>query len=257
LTACGRWAINGYSPQLGNNMTAPDKKPPRAVDWVAVRRAYEAGSVPLPVIAFQHGVHERTIRRRREKEGWVTRRARARAARVSGACPEEGGVDWQEVRRDYESGEHSIGETCERHGCSRYGLHQRRQEQNWEQRRPAYPKAFGAGGKVNVAVRLKGLLVKKLEAIEQHLQLDEKIDPANPLKGLLTLARALEKVVDIEAKEKRRDDGAAAGRLIINDATREALARRLEALAESWKADKERRAGEAEGRDLGPLPPHA
>jgi hypothetical protein len=108
---------------------------------------------------------------------------------------------------------------------------------------------------VNASVRLKALLVRKLEALEQHLQLDEKIDPADPLKGMLTLARALEKVV--EAKEKRRDDGAAAGRLIINDATRTALALRLEALAERWEAEKERRAGDVEGRDLSQLPPPA
>jgi hypothetical protein len=119
LTACGRWAINGYSPQLGIDMTAPDKKPPRAVDWLAVRRAYEAGSVPLPVIAFQHGVHERSIRRRREKEGWPSRRDMARAARTS--------EDWREVQRDYASGDHSIYEICERWGCSKYALHQRRQ----------------------------------------------------------------------------------------------------------------------------------
>ncbi|MDP1701294.1 MAG: hypothetical protein Q8L53_10125 [Aestuariivirga sp.] len=238
-------------------MTAPDKKPPRAADWVAVRRAYEAGIDPLPAIAFQHGVNERTIQRRRKKEGWFTRRDMARGAMAPGASPQEGAADWLEVRRDYESGERSIGEICKLHGCSKYGLNQRRLEENWQPRRPAYPRAFGAGGKVNAAVRLKVLLYKKLETLAQRLQLDEKIDPAEPLTGMLTLARALEKVVDIEAKEKRRDDGAAAGRLIINDATREALARRLEALADSWKADKERRAGDAEGRDLGPLPPHA
>jgi hypothetical protein len=230
-------------------MTAPDKKPPRAADWVAVRRAYEAGIDPLPAIAFQHGVNERTIQRRRKKEGWFTRRDMACAAMAPGASPQEDGVDWLEVRRDYESGERSIGEICELHGCSKYGLQQRRQEENWVPRRPAYPKAFGAGGKVNAAVRLKVLLVKKLEALEQRLQLDET--------GMLTLARALEKAVDIEAKEKRHDDGGGDGRLIINDASREALARRLDALAESWKADKERRAGDVEGRDLGPLPPHA
>jgi transposase-like protein len=221
---------------LGNDMTAPDKKPQRAADWVAVRRAYEAGIDPLPAIAFQHGVNERTIQRRRLKEGWFTRRDRARAARAPGACPQEGSVDWLDVRREYESGEHSIWEICKHHGCGRTSLHQRRQEENWEQRRPAFPKAFGAGGKVNAAVRLKALLVKKLEALEQHLQLDEKIDPADPLKGMLTLAGALQKILDIEAKEKRRDDGDSAGRLIINDASREALARRIEALAASWEA---------------------
>lgn len=237
MTAGGRWAITGYSPQLGINMTARNKKPPRAADWVAVRRVYEAGSDPLHVIAFRHGVKLRTLQHRRKKEGWF--RARLRGD----------GVDWLEVRRDYESGERSICEICERHGCSRYGLHQRRLEENWQPRRPAYPSAFGAGGKVNAAVRLNVLLVKRLEALERHLQPDET--------GMLTLARALEKVTDIEAKEKRRDAGESSGRLIINDDTRMALARRLEALAESWEADKEQSAGETEGRDLGPLPPHA
>jgi hypothetical protein len=246
LTARGRWAINGYSPQLGISMTAPDKKPPRAADWVAVRRAYEAGIDPLFAIAFQHGVNERTLQYRKKKEGWLSRGGRAAVGRAPGARrPRGDGVDWLEVRRDYEGGERSIGEICECHGCSKYGLQQRRRGENWEPRRPAYPKAFGAGGKVSAAVRLKGLLVKKLDALEQRGQLDERIDPADPLKGMLTLARALEKVVDIEAKEKRRNDEAAASRLVINDATREALARRLEALADRWEADKGRGAGEA------------
>ena len=236
MTAYGRLAINGYSPQLGNNMTAPDKKPLRAVDWVAVRRAYEAGIDPLPAIAFQHGVNERTIQRRRLKEGWSTRQDRERAARAS---PQSGSVDWLGVRREYESGEHSIWEICKHHGCGRSSLHQRRQEENWEQRRPAFPKAFGAGGKVNAAVRFQARLVKKLEALEKRLQLDEKLDLADPFKCMQTLAGAMEKILDKEAKEKFRDDGDNAGRLIINDATRDALAQRLEALADRWEAARD------------------
>jgi hypothetical protein len=235
----GRLAINGYSPQLGIDMTAPDTNPLRASDWVAIRRAYETGIDPLSTIAFQHSVNERTIQRRRKKENWFTRHDRARAARAPGAGPQEGGVDWLDVRREYESGEHSLWEICKRHGCGRTSLHQRRQEENWEQRRPAFPKAFGAGGKVNAAVRLKALLVKKLEALEQRLQSDEKIDPAAPLKGVLVLAGAVERILDNEANEKLRDDGASAGRLIINDATREALAQRLEALAERWESARD------------------
>ena len=113
-------------------------------------RAYEAGIDPLPAIAFQHGVNERTIQRRRLRDGWLTRHHRARAARAS---PQEGSVDWLEVRREYESGELSLWEICKHHGCGRSSLHERRQEENWEQRRPAFPKAFGAGGKVNAGVR--------------------------------------------------------------------------------------------------------
>ena len=237
MTARGRSAINGYSPQLGNDMTAPDKKPTRAADWVAVRRAYEAGIDPLPAIAFQHGVNERTIQRRRLKEGWSTRNDRARAARACGAGPQEGGVDWLEVRREYESGEHSLWEICKHLGCGRSSLHQRRQEENWEQRRPAFPKAFGAGGKVNAEVRSKAQLVKRLEALRQRLQLDEKFDLDDPLKCMLILAGAAEKILD--AKEKLRNDEDNSGRLIINDDTRNALAQRLEALADRWEAERD------------------
>ena len=225
MTAYGRFAINGYSPQLGIDMTAPDKKPLRAVDWEAVRRAYEAGIDPLPAIAFQHGVNERTIQRRRKKESWSTRHDRVRAARAS---PQVGSVDWLEVRREYESGEHSLWEICKLHGCGRTSLHQRRQEENWEQRRPAFPKAFGAGGKVNAAVRLKARLLKKLEALEKRLKLDENLDLADPFKCAQTLAGVIEKILDDEAEEKQHDDGDGTGR--------DPLAQRLEVLIASWDA---------------------
>ncbi len=227
MTAHGRWAISGYSPQLGISMKTSDKKPPRAADWAAVRRAYEQGRDPLPAMALRHGVNIRTLQHRRKTEGWL--RLRHRPARV----------DWLAVRGDYEGGERSLSEICKLHGCSTYGLHQRRLAENWKPRRPAYPRAFAAGGQVNGAVQIKAALYKKLEALAQRLKLDGNVDPAFPLQGMLTLATALEKVVAIEAKEKRRDADDSAGRLIINDATREALALRLEALAARWKAERD------------------
>ena len=137
-------------------------------------------------------------------------------------------MDWLDVRREYESGEHSLWEICKHHGCGRTSLHQRRQEENWEQRRPAFPKAFGAGGKVNAAVRFEARLIKKLQALEKHLQPGEKLDLADPFKCMQTLAGAVEKILDEEAEKKRRDDGDGAGR--------DPLAQRLEALAARWDA---------------------
>ena len=85
---------------------------------------------------------------------------------------------------------------------------------------------------MNATQRLKALVAGKLAALEGRLGPGEKIDVGDPLKGLHTLASAYEKMLAIEVREKLRDDG---DRLIINDASREALARRLDVLASAWK----------------------
>ena len=54
----------------------------------------------------------------------------------------------------------------------------------------------------------------------------------------MILAGALEKILDDDAKEKLRNDEDNIGRLISNDDTRDALAQRLEALADRWEAAK-------------------
>ena len=210
-------------------MTAPEKAPLRAIDWPAIRKAYEQGDDPVRIIAAQHGISQSKIDHRRAKEGWLMRRDPARAAK-------RGSVDWAEVRSEYEMGQYPVLELCERHGFGLSSLYRRKQLQNWDARRATYPKAYGAGGKVNATQRLKALVAKKLAALEVRRVLGEKIDVGDPLKGLHTLASAFEKMLDIEHREKLRDDGDRAGRLIINDASREALARRIEKLASAWES---------------------
>jgi hypothetical protein len=229
-------------------MTAPEKAPAAAVDWPEIRRAYEDSDITLQAIAARHCIDVRTIQRRRLKENWLMRNDKRRAARSAAlASSKAGGVDWFQVRLDYEAGELSIPEICQHHGCSKTSLQNRKRLESWVPRRPSFPKAFAAGGAINPSVRLKAMFMKKLEAVEQYLQLDEKIDPADPLKGMLTLISALQKFVDIEAKERRRDDGERNCRLIIDDASREALARRIGELARDWKHERDSRAAEAVG----------
>jgi hypothetical protein len=140
------------------------------------------------------------------------------------------------VRREYETGQYPVLELCERHGFGLSSLYRRKQLEKWEARRASYPRAYGAGGAVNAPQRLKALVAKKLATLEARLELGEKIDVGDPLKGLHTLASAYEKILAIEHREKLRDDGDRAGRLIINDASREALARRIETLASAWES---------------------
>jgi hypothetical protein len=217
-------------------MTAPEKKPLRVIDWVAIRKAYEEGDEPLRIIAAQHDISQGMINYRLAKEGWPMRRDRQRAPAEPEADPQqEDDADWAEVRREYEEGKYSVKEVCVRQGISQSRLYQRRNLENWKARCPGHPKAYGAGRTVNAPQRLKALVARKLAALEARPEFDEKIDVGDPLKGLHTLASAYEKMLGIEAREKLRDDGDRTGRLVIDDASREALAQRLEALADSWE----------------------
>ena len=207
-----------------------DRKSERVIDWAAVRLAYEASGDPLNIIAGRHGISESTIDRRRAKEGWPKRRDTRRIGRRRDPNPQSDGVDWAEVRREYDGGEYSVWEICVRHGFGKSSLYRRKNLENWKARCPGHPKAYGAGRMVNATQRLKALVEGKLAALEGRLGPGEKIDVGDPLKGLNTLANAYEKL--LEAREKSDDDS---DRLRINDASRNALAERIEALVDSWE----------------------
>jgi hypothetical protein len=221
-----------------------DNDPPKTIDWLAIRAAYETSDETVGIIAGLHGVSKSMIDRRRVKEAWPKRRDTGHIA--TRPTPKRFQVDWPAVRHDYEAGEYSLVELARRHGCSKSRIQQQRVLEDWQGRRPAYPKAYGAGGTINASHRLKAGLAPKLARLATRLSFAEKIDLSDPLKGLNTLANTIEKL--LEAGEKSGDDG---DRLIINDASRNALAQRLEALADSWerKRDSGGAGSEAAGGD--------
>ena len=236
MTAYAQTAINGHTPQLGDEMTAPDCTPPGGPDWAAIRLAYDTTETPLRILSGELGFSLSTFHHKRRREGWTTRRERALLAPRAELPKPRPAVDWARVRLDYEKGEISVTEICARHRIGSHRLQKRKRDDGWEPRRAAYPQAFGAGGTINTARQLKHLLAHKLAALAKHLPPDEKIDPADPLKGLLTLASAYQKLVDSEAKEELRDAGERSRHPAITDAARLALAGKLEALADSWLA---------------------
>ena len=208
-----------------------DNDSPRTIDWLAIRAAYETGDKPMRIIAGMHGVSESMIDRRRVKEAWPRR---SDIGRIAPRPPKVDHVDWLAVRHDYETGEYPVSEVARRHGCSKSRIQQQKELEHWQGRRPAYPRAYGAGGIVAAPQRLKAGLTKKLGILATRLGLAEKIDLGDPLKGLDTLANTIEEL--LEAREKSGDDG---DRLSINDASRNALAERLEALADSWERKRD------------------
>ena len=245
MTPYGRLAINGYSPQLGYNMTAPDKPALRTVDWAAIRRDYEQGDEPVSDIAARHGIGERTIMARRRKEGWLTRHNRARLRRGLLALLPGHKPDWQAMRAEYENGQFQVEDIWLRHGIGQSRLYRHARAEHWTPRRPNAPKAYGSGGIVNTTERLRALVAQALAELEARRDLGAKIDTDDALRGLHTLASLTVKILDIEHREKSRDDGdRSTAFLIIDDASREALARRLEELARAWKHNRDSRQSE-------------
>ena len=207
-----------------------DNDSTHTIDWPAIRVAYETSDEPLRIFAARYGVSESMVHRRRVKEGWPRRRDTGRVARRLDETPETFQIDWPMVRQEYEWGEFSLQEIARRHGCSVSRIHQQRNLEHWQGRRPGYPRAYGAGGTVTASHRRKSALTKRLGTIAGRLGLAEKIDPGDPLNAMETLAGTIEKL--LEARETWGDDG---DRLNINDASRNALAERLEALARAWE----------------------
>ena len=242
MTPYGRLAINGYSPQLGYNMTAPDKPALRAVDWAAIRREYEEGDELVRDIAARHGIGEGTILARRRKEDWLSRHNRARLRRGLATLQPDRKLDWQAMRAEYENGQFPVEDIWLRHGIGQSRLYRQARAENWFPRQPNAPRAYGSGRTVNTTERLRALVAQALAELETRRELGEKIDTDDALRGLHTLASLTVKILDIEHREKSRDDGDhSSAFLIIDDASREALARRLDDLARAWKHEKDSR----------------
>lgn len=216
-------------------MTSTGKKRGRIADWAAIRRDYGSSPDPLWKVAKRHGVTRSKIERRRRSEGWQSRRDMARLKRAAAGLPGAHRLDWGKIRGEYENGEFSIWDICERHGIAQTSFYRRKRREGWEARRAAFPRAYGAGGTANAAARLKALVARELAGIEARLGLGEKLDAGDPLRALHTLASAVQKILDIERKEKAGDDARSGQRLTIDDASRMALARRLETLSRHWE----------------------
>lgn len=224
-----------------------NKKPLRVIDWAAIRKAYEAGDVPVRVIAGQHGTSSNAIDHRMRRGGWRKRRDRARLAKGLESLPRNRPVDWDVVRGEYENGGFSIKEICARHRIAVNNLYSHRNAGGWTPRREAFPKAFGAGGTIDTVGSLRSLVDSAVAKLVADGKLTERINLDDPLRGLHTLATVLHRIGGLKSEEERRDERERNERLIIDDASREILAQRLDDLARAWKHERDSQPPDSEG----------
>ena len=73
MTAYGRWATNGYSPQLGNKMSNEGDGPAGEVLWQQAREKYEDPAKDLQSIAESLGINRSKLIVEARKRGWKLR----------------------------------------------------------------------------------------------------------------------------------------------------------------------------------------
>ena len=83
MTPYGRWAINGYSPQLGNNMNSESESPAGDLLWQQARTEYETTTKDLNVIAQALGVSRYRLIAEARARGWKLRGAKNSSTRAT------------------------------------------------------------------------------------------------------------------------------------------------------------------------------
>ena len=171
-----------------------DIEAPAVPDWVDIRARYEAGVEKVAVIAATIGLAGVTLSNKAKAEGWQLRRVRVAMPSIASAEPAE-----------------------------------------------AAPAATAKPGKAQstrqTLLRLKDIIQTRLRNVEGELgEIGEKLNSLSnerDIRSTNTLVRTLEKVLEIEHKERKQRGKHRKDKLRLDDAGRDELARRIASLCES------------------------
>ena len=167
---------------------------PAVPDWVDIRARYEAGVEKVAVIAAAIGLAGVTLSNRAKAEGWQLRRIRVALPSIESAEPAE-----------------------------------------------VAPATTAKPGKAQstrqTLLRLKDIIQTRLRNVEGELgAIGEKLNSLSnerEIRSTNTLVRTLEKVLELEHKERKQRGKHRKDKLRLDDAGRDELARRIASLCES------------------------
>ena len=141
------------------------------------------------------------------------------------------GPDWVRIRQDYEQGARPVSAIAGEAGLEAYKLSALAKRQGWRLRKGARPKAVATRETI---ARLKSLLQQRLVELEGQLgTLGAEATAASSerdIRSMNTLVRTLEKVLELERKDRASRNRRRKEYRAFNDAEREALANRLDAM---------------------------
>jgi hypothetical protein len=140
-------------------------------------------------------------------------------------------VEWAAARARYEQGNETVAEIAAGLGITKQSLTARARREGWRLRSPAKQRAPATRETI---ARLKILLQQRLADLERQLgTLGEEASAATSerdIRAANTLVRTLEKVLELERKDRTQRARQRKQHRRLDDAEREALARKLEGL---------------------------
>ena len=159
---------------------------------------------------------------------------------------------WARVRERYEEGRESVAAIAAEAGVSRQVLTMRARTGGWKLR--GKPRAKKPAGTRETLQRFKSLLQQRLTEFEAQIgSLSAEANAATSerdIRAMNTLVRTLEKVLELERKERARRTQRRKHERRFDDAEREALAEKLEDLQRELVAKRSH--GAAEGAAAAP-----
>jgi uncharacterized protein YjcR len=140
--------------------------------------------------------------------------------------------DWVRVRKEYEEGAIRLADLAELAGTTAFKLMAMARREGWKPRKHRGSKP--APVRTTIA-RLKSLLQQRLAALDGEIKaLDEEATAASnerDIRAINTLVRTLEKVLELERKDRAVRAKRRKQHRDYTDADRQALAERLKGLA--------------------------
>ena len=148
---------------------------------------------------------------------------------------------WARVRERYENGIEAVATIAREAGVTRQALAGRARVEGWRLR--GSPRVKAQGTRATLA-RFKGLLQQRLTDFEAQIgTLSAEASAATSerdIRAMNTLVRTLEKVLDLERKERSRRVARRKHDKRFDDAEREALADKLAGLQRELHAERAR-----------------
>ena len=144
--------------------------------------------------------------------------------------------DWVRLRQDYETTARPIAGIAAEAGMNRSALVARARREGWKPR----GRRKSASTRQTI-VRLKDLLQKRLGELEGELgEIGAEVTAATSerdIRSMNTLVRTLEKVLELERKDRAHRSRKRREQRQFDDAERDALADKLEALHREWRGE--------------------
>ena len=147
---------------------------------------------------------------------------------------------WATARKRYEDGREAVAVIAKDAGMTPQALTRKAKSGGWSLR--SAPKKKPAGTRETIA-RLKALLQRRLGELEA--QIGELAEPPTAmtserdLRAMNTLVRTLEKVLELERKERAQRKRQRSSERMFDDAEREALADKLDGLRRELEQARE------------------